>query len=151
MSCGTAGHHKLAECPLVLALMHDGDVELATRILGNLVRERYLPQGCLHVRKHISPSQVQVVKCPPDGNCLFAALGMAMTICMDKPMPSNSERTELVASIRNRFLTEIEKWIKSRWNLATFRRDLHQELPGCQSEVGRDRRLLTKHEASNYE
>ena len=113
--------------------------------------QRYQPQGCLHSRKHISPSQVQVVKCPPDGNCLFAALGMAMTICMDKPMPSYSERTELGASIRNRFLTEIEKWIKSRWNLATFRRDLHQELPGSQSEVGRNRRLLTKHEASNYE
>ena len=89
----------------VRALVH-GDVELATQILGKL-EERYRPQGCLHGRKHISANEVPVVMCPPDGNCLFTALGVAMTICMDKPMPSYSERTELGASIRNRFLTEI--------------------------------------------
>ena len=54
--------------------------------------QRYQPQGCLHSRKHISPSQVQVVKCPPDGNCLFAALSVAMKICLKQDLPSYFQR-----------------------------------------------------------
>ena len=110
-ACGTAGHHKLADCPLVLALTHDGDVELALQTLRNL-EECYRPQGCLHGRKRINPSQVQVVMCPKDGNCLFTALAVAKAICKNKHLPPFSDRQYLGARTRAVLLEQIESWQK---------------------------------------
>ena len=86
-----------------MALMYDGDVKIAIQTLTKL-SSVYRPQSSFY-HERISIKQVQVFKCPPDGNCLFSALAVAQIIASDKHLPQYLDRAEAGNRLRHEFLT----------------------------------------------
>ena len=103
-ACGTFGDHVIQDCPLVLAAMFDGDVAAAMKAV-HLLDCRYRPQGRL--AKQIPPSEFQIIRVPPDGNCLFASLMVNHRLSNNEPIPAYDARGQLGANCRQAYL----RWI----------------------------------------
>jgi len=103
-ACRTINHHTIDYCPLVLAAMFDGDVATAMSALENL-GAAYRPRARACPYKRYQRGSFGSIKCPPDGNCLFTAFGVGMSLAKGKPLPIYSARAQLGLGFRQHFLT----------------------------------------------
>ena len=98
-----------------MALTYDGDVQMAIGTLAKL-NNLYRPQSsCHHTR--ISRDQVEILKCPPDGNCLFSALYTARSFVTTGAVLSYSDRGEAGKRLREKFLEWAKKAMEEEQTL----------------------------------
>ena len=115
--CQTINHHTIDSCPLVMACMFDGDAAAASTMLSQLDK-RYRPQGRESQYKSVAFGSYQVIRCPPDGNCLFTALLIGQRMVQGKIPVVYSERAAAGCACRLQFLTCVETMMNSNAQLA---------------------------------
>ena len=108
-ACRTSGHHLIQDCPLILVAMFDGDVAAAMKAIS-LLPNRYRSQG--HLAKNIEPDEFQIIKAPPDGNCLFTSIMMAGLVCRKGNVPSYDSRGLTGAKCREMYLKWVEPYLQ---------------------------------------
>ena len=115
--CQTINHHTIDSCPLVMACMFDGDAEAAAKMLSQLDK-RYRPQGHDSPYKCVAFGSYQVIKCPPDGNCLFTALLLGQRMVQGQIPVIYSERAAAGVACRLQFLSCVETMMHNNAQLA---------------------------------
>ena len=100
-----------------MACMFDGDAAAASTMLSQLDK-RYRPQGRESQYKSVAFGSYQVIRCPPDGNCLFTALLIGQRMVQGKIPVVYSERAAAGCACRLQFLTCVETMMNSNAQLA---------------------------------